>query len=582
MNKTGLKNKDQQLFRVKLIFLLILFGFAIIIIRLFFVQVIGHNKYKTLANNEQTNKFTIPAQRGEILTRDSVGLSKLVLNEPVFTLYVDPKYVINQQKTTDAILKVVDIDRKKLDEILSKDSQYEVVAKGLSLDQKRRIDKQNIRGVGLTKTTRRVYSEGNLAAQVLGFVDNQGVGQYGVEQSLNKVLSGKDGLLNGVTDVRGVPIATEDTTVRQPVNGSNVVLTIDRAIQRKAEQALSNGVKRTNADSGSVVVMDPNNGKILAMANYPTFSPSEYAKQTDISVFTNKTVTFAYEAGSVLKAFPMLTGLNEGVVSPDTTYNDRSCEKISGYDVCNVGPKINKTRNMTEVITRSANTGVIFVLRKLGGGNAINIAGKTKLYDYYTKKFGFGQLTGIEQPGESGGFIRTPAKSSDVGYANMTFGQGISTTMVQLAAALSAAINGGTYYQPTLIDSIIDENGTEVVNNPKVIRKNIVKVESSRQIREMMQTVVESGSGQVAKVPGYKIGAKTGTAEIANPNGGYYKDRFTGSFMGFTSVDNPQYVIITRVDNPKISGYAGPEAAGPIFAEINSWLIRYKVVKPGV
>lgn len=582
MNKTGLKNKDQQLFRVKLIFLLILFGFAIIIIRLFFVQVIGHNKYKTLANNEQTNKFTIPAQRGEILTRDSVGLSKLVLNEPVFTLYVDPKYVINQQKTTDAILKVVDIDRKKLDEILSKDSQYEVVAKGLSLDQKRRIDKQNIRGVGLTKTTRRVYSEGNLAAQVLGFVDNQGVGQYGVEQSLNKVLSGKDGLLNGVTDVRGVPIATEDTTVRQPVNGSNVVLTIDRAIQRKAEQALSNGVKRTNADSGSVVVMDPNNGKILAMANYPTFSPSEYAKQTDISVFTNKTVTFAYEAGSVLKAFSMLTGLNEGVVSPDTTYNDRSCEKISGYDVCNVGPKINKTtRTMTEVITRSANTGVIFVLRQLGGGS-INITGKTKLYDYFTKKFGFGQTTGIEQPGESGGYISPPAKSSDVGYANMTFGQGLSTTMVQLAAALSASLNGGDYYQPTLIDSVIDGSGKEVVKQPKIIRKGIITPESSKQIKNMMLTVVEDGSGQVAKSPGYKVGAKTGTAEIANPKGGYYKDRFTGSFMGFTSVENPQYVIVVRVDNPKVSGYAGPEAAGPIFAEINNWLIRYKVVKPGV
>jgi len=553
---------------------------VVIVGRLFYIQIILHGKYAKIAQSEHNKKFTVPAKRGEILARDGEEIVPLVLNEPAYTIFADPRYVTDPQQLAKRLHVILKLPTAQLLKQLQSPGAYVVLQHQADKKTAAKIKKAQLKGIGVSETTRRVYPENRLAAQLLGFVNSDGKGQYGVEQALDRTIAGKAGQLNGATDVRGIPIATEGSVVTSPVDGSNVVLTIDRSIQTQAEFFLRKGVQKTNAASGSVMVMDPRNGQIKALANYPTFEPRNYAKTANISVFQNRVVTDAYEPGSVVKVFTMSTALDKGAVTPNTTYLDYSKRKIDGYTIRNTGPEVVKRRSMTEVITRSANTGTIFALERLGGGS-LNAKGKQALYGYFTDRFRFGQTTGIEQTGESRGFVLPPKGAPDVNYANMSFGQGVSMTMVQLAAALSSIANDGTYYKPTIIDQIQKADGHIVQKQPTVVAENILKPKTIKQIKAMMETVVEQGTGRPAYRPGYRIAAKTGTAQVAKPSGGYYEDREIGSFFDFAPLDDAQYVIIVRVDNPRLGADAvASAAAAPIFADMSNWLIDYYGIPP--
>jgi cell division protein FtsI (penicillin-binding protein 3) len=551
--------------------------------RLFTIQAIKADDYRTLADREQLKKFSIPANRGEIYLNDgNNGPAPLVLNEPVYTIYADPQYVGDGTEETLKQLQdvLVNPNNDIASKLAKKTSRYEVLQQNVSLAEKKAIESKQLKGIGAIKDTRRVYPEGTLAAQTIGFVNQGGSGQYGIEQMLNKELAGTAGRLSGATDVRGVPIATENNISQTAVDGKNVLLTIDRPIQAQVESALVRAVQRNNADSASAVVIDVHNGHVLAMANAPTFDPSNY-KQANNRLFQNGVVTNAYEAGSVIKVFSMATGLESGAVTPEHEYFDNWCVTIDSYKVCNAGKTPKKQKlSMTQVITNSANTGAIHVLEQLGGGD-INATAKQKLYEDFANKYHFGQLRGIEQTGETKGYLAPAKGSSDIRYANMTFGQGISTSMLQVASSTAALINGGTLYKPTLVDTVTDIRGKETKHSPEVLQSDVVSKETSNQIKAMMLTVTEKGSGYNARREGFKIGAKTGTAEIANPSGGYYKGKYNGSMIGFSGINDPKYVIMVRVENPRIEGYAGPVAAGPLFADINNWLIDYYGLQPG-
>lgn len=577
------QNRSQML-----VWLMIAVG-AIFVIRLFYLQVIRHDYYAAEALKEHTSKFTLPAQRGQIYAQVGSGqLAPLAMNESSYTVYADPRYVSDISKTADTLREIAGGNTVDGFEyaLKNKDLQYTVLAKQISQKQADLLEKKELPGVGMKEQDKRVYPEGQLAAQVLGYVNNDGQGQYGIEQFLNNDLAGKAGLLKAVTDVHGIPLSVGDNNVQEPAkNGKNIVLTLDRNIQSFAEQALKEGLEKVKAKHGSVVVMDPKTGGVLAMANLPTFDPAKYYEVTDYGAFTNSVVSSPYEAGSVIKTFTMAAGLNEGVVKPNTTFDNTGKVKVGDAEIRNVLQNVNGKRDMTEVFEYSLNTGVVFVLKQLGGGN-LNVQARDKLFGYFTDNYLFGKKTGIEQSGELAGEIISPdqAEGNDVRYANMTFGQGMDTTMIQVAGAFSAMVNGGTYYKPHLVGGYLNDDGDISKATPQTLKNNVLSPQVSQQLNDMMRTARQRSMKNVDR-PGYFVAGKTGTAQIIDPKTGKYSDdNAVGSYLGFggNSNSDPRYVIMVRVTDAKLSSsvYAGSEAAAPIFASISNWLIDYLKVRP--
>lgn len=548
-----------------------------------------HGYYDNEAMKEHTTKFTLPAQRGEIYAKDgSDNITPLVLNEASYTVYADPRYVKDADKTAEALRRIAGgnvVDNFE-DGLRNKSLQYTVLARQISQQQADLLTKEQLPGIGMQEQDKRVYPEGSLAAQVLGYVNNDGNGQYGIEQALNGDLAGKPGLLKAITDVRGIPLSVGGNNVQESAqNGKDIVLSIDRNVQNYVEQELKDGLDKVHAKHGSVIVMDPTTGKVMAMANLPTFDPAKYYEQSDYSAFQNAVVTQPYEAGSVVKTFTMAAGLNENVVTPTSTYNNTGSLTIDGATVRNVLQNVNGTRNMMEVFEYSLNTGAVYVLQQLGGGN-LDQAGRQKLFGYFTDHYMFGKKTGIEQAGEAAGELIAPdqGEGNNIRYANMTFGQGMDNTMVQLAAGFSAIINGGTYYRPTVVDGYVGSDGSESTKAPQVIKSNVIRPEVSRELNDMMHEARRLSIPGKDKA-GYYVAGKTGTAQIIDPKTGAYTDKNAiGSYLGFGGNSNttPRYVIMVRVTDAQVSdaATAGGVAAAPIFANISNWLLDYLHVQP--
>jgi cell division protein FtsI/penicillin-binding protein 2 len=567
--------------------LIVVFG-LIFVVRLFQLQVLQHDYYQKQAILEHTTKFTIPASRGLIYAHDGTDkFAPLVLNEPVYTVYADPTYVKDTGKVADVMRRVAGgnltsgfEDRLKNDQL-----RYTVLARQVSKTQADLIKKEDLDGVGFQQETKRVYPEDSLASQTLGFVNGEGDGQYGVEQALNNELSGKDGLLNAVTDVHGIPLSVGSESVNTPAeNGKNLVLTIDRNIQAKTEQILKSGLDKAKATKGSMMVMDPNNGRILAIANWPTYNPNDFKNVEDYTVFSNKAVSDPYEPGSVIKALTMGVGLNEGRIQPNTTYNNTTTLKIDDATIRNVLTSPTGSVTMTQVLAYSFNTGVVQVLKWLGGGDEINQQGKEVLYKYFTDNFMFGKKTGIKLAGEVGGEIISPddPQGGNVRYANMSFGQGMSASMVQVLAAFGASINGGTYYEPKIVDGYLGTDLKTFIQEPSKIRRTgVLSADSSAKLRQMLKDARHGSSVANGEKAGYTIGGKTGTAQVYDPKTGNYSESETiGSYLGFGGQDKPQYVIMVRVDDARNGGFSGSAAAAPIFTELSNWMLDYLQIQP--
>jgi len=554
-------------------------------VRLFYLQVVKYDYYRNQALLEHQAKFVIPASRGRIFALDGTNPTPLVLNETLKTVYVDPVGIddFDNNDIATKLSQILNIDKQ---DIISKlnveDSRYQVIKKKVDSPTAEEIDRLNLPGVGMVDETDRVYPQGKLASQILGFVNDEGNGQYGVEEFLNQDLKGVDGRYDAVVDVFGIPLTTEDSKIlEQPRDGQDLTLTIDVNIQKFAEDALARGVKTAKSKSGSAIVMNPNTGAVLAMANYPTYNPAKYGQQKDFSVFSNKVVSEPYEAGSVIKVLTMSSALNEGVVTPTTTYFDKGYVVVDDRTIKNAeGGGLERT--MTNVIQHSVNTGIVYALQQLGGGD-INLQARNTLYNYFTNKFGLGVPSGLAQANEAGGVLFSPDddQGNNVRYANMAFGQGMTATMLQMATAVSSIVNGGNYYQPHIVNSATDVSGEQRLVQPMILHENVISRETSKEIRGMMQTVVRGGGGYIAQRSGYTIGGKTGTAQVVDVKTGEYSDtEEIGSFVGYGGSILPEYVIMTRVDKPQIYGYAGSAAAAPIFADISNFMIDYYQIPP--
>lgn len=555
---------------------------GLILLRLIDIQIIQHSHYKSLALGEHQRKYDVPAKRGEIYLQDNGVKVPLALNQTLKLLYADPSLITDKATAAAKLAAVTGDPAVQYLTALNGAREYAVLKTKVPSQVASQIEKLNLRGVGLVDQDFRVYPEGQLASQTLGFVNQDGEGQYGIEGYLDKQLKGQAGLLNAKTDTAGVPIATADNRIKQPVNGTGLVLTLDRNIQAKAEQFLKTGVEAAKAASGSILVMDPHTGAVKAMANYPTFDPNQFGQVTDYTTFENAVTSIQFEPGSGFKVFTMSAGLDTGRVKPDSTYNDTGSAQVNGQTINNAANHTDgPNTTMTKVIRDSLNTGVIYVLKLLGNDpNKINLAGKQLFYDYITKHFGFGLRTGIEQSGEAPGTVNKPT-NNDFNYANMTFGQGISVTMLQMVAAVGAIANGGTLYQPYLVDHRISSDGTDLPQTlPHAVNTQVMSASAAKDMAGMMQVVVEHGSGYLAHTPGYNIAGKTGTAQIPRSDGkGYEDNQNIGTFVGFAPVEDPKFVVMVRINRPQINGFAEVTTV-PVFTNITRWMLQYYAVPP--
>ena len=571
--------------RTDLIRVLLALCFLLIVARMYDLQIISHQKYVDLAMSQQTMQNTIFAKRGEIYMMDGDNTTPVVMNEKVYTISVDP-FLLRSEGGQELKEDEAKIDQlvqgyavNTWDKVFANEaSRYAVIAKNVPYERAKQIKEAKITGVYAQGSTKRVYPEGDLAAQVLGFVNADGKGQYGIEGSLNKELTGVNGILKTVKDVNNIPLTIGKNNVRVPAqDGKNVVLSIDRNIQKKTEDAIRATIEKFHVTNASAVVMNPRNGQILAMAGTPTYNPAEYAKVTDVRAFQTDVTMSAFNPASVCKTFALAAAVDSGVMTPETTYNNTDLVTIDGWPIQNAIKGHTGIISMQEVLTYSLNTGSIQALRLLGGSETeITYQGKEKLYDYYYNRFGLGKYTGIELAESKGTVIPpTDIDGTNARYANMTFGQSLDLTMIQVATAFSAVVNGGDYYTPTLVAGEI-KNGEFVRDVLKERDHQAIESSTSETMRKMLHTARLVFPNVKYYDEGVYVGGKTGTAQVVK-NGKYTFDETIATYIGYgarSETDYPEYVIMTKVweDNRRLDGGMN---AKPIFDEISQFMVNY-------
>lgn len=577
----------QQLTRSRtgLLAIILLGAMAIFVVRLFQLQIIQHGEYVARAKSYQQRSFVMPATRGEIYMMDGKTAVPVVLNQTVYTMIADPQAVKSseREKIVSSLREIAGGEMLENVEarLANEKSRYEVLARNLTRTQAEVLKKKDFSGILYQQGSVRSYPEGKLGAHVLGFVNAEGQGQYGVEGGLNERLKGTDGMLRSVTDVRNVPLTVGKDNIRvEPKSGENVVLTIDRNIQSFTEEALQAGVDKAGATEGSVLVMNPNTGQVLAMANYPTYDPAQYGKVQDPSIFMNPTTMGAAEQGSIIKTFLIATGLDKGAITPSSTYMNTDCIEVADRTICNALRGLGGVTDIQGILTNSLNVGTITVGRRLGNGSQINLSARQAMYEYYHDKFGLGEKTGIEV-NEDNGHIYTPdtAEGNEVRYSTMTFGQGMTLTMIQVAAGFCSVVNGGQYFQPTVVDGVMDKTGVLTPSQHTSLRQT-VSAEVSSQMREMLHVARSTTWLGREDRAGYMIGGKTGTSETVR-DGAYTQSETEATYIGYGGVDHPEYVIMVRVAAPgKGLNLEGGLHAGPIFTDVSNRMIDYMKLAP--
>jgi cell division protein FtsI/penicillin-binding protein 2 len=576
--------------RVRWFFAFVAVAIGIFWVRAFYVQIIQHDYYVQAARSDQLKEYEIVAPRGIIQAHNGDDLVPIVLNQKLYTMYADPTLVKNSGRAAETLAATLggsigDFQKK----LQTKKTRYVVLAKKVNAEQKQAILKHKYPGVGAQEMSYRTYPNDSLAAQLLGLVNDEGKGVYGIEQALNGELSGKSGRLKAVTDINGVPLAANNENVQiAPKTGDGLVLTIDIAMQKQLESILQKGLETAKSQAGSAIILDPNTGAIKAMANWPTFDPNNSAAIEDPALFTNAAVSAPLEVGSIMKPLTTAAALDLGVIKPDTTYNDPAVWEIDDYKITNVeGGRTPGRRTIGELLNLSINTGATWLLMQMSkpGSTEINKQGRERWHDYMANHYRFGRATGVEQGYEAEGSVPDPNDgfARDLTYANTTFGQAMTATPLQMAAAFSAIVNGGTYYQPRLVDQLIDAGGKARSVPPKVLKNNVVSPAVSDAMRPLLEYVVDNHSIRPRfDQATHSVGGKTGTAQIADPQGagGYKEHDFNGTYLGFVGGDKPQYVVAVLVREPKIGGYAGGAAAQPIFGSIGHMLIDNFGVTP--
>lgn len=547
---------------------------TIIIVRLYILQVANYSKFKAMAEEQHKTHSELAAKRGEIYLKSGDDRYPLAVNREYMMVFLEPKLVTEKDRAISELSYILGIERREIEEKLSKsDDMFEIVKKKLSEDEANKIRELKLKGVNLVPEIYRYYPGGELAAQVVGFVGSDGEsqkGRYGLESYWEDELRGKNGSLFQERDSAGRWISISDREMTPAQDGVDLVLTIDETVQYEIEKILKSTMEKHQADGGSILVQEPQTGKILAMANYPSFNPNEFGKVENMNAFLNSSISSTYESGSVFKTITLAVGIDTGVISPNTTFIDTGVVNEAGYNIKNSDEKSYGEQTMTQVLEKSLNTGVIFVERLIGNGRFLD----------YIKSFGFGEKSKIDLPGELAGNISNLKNlKSDIQFFTASYGQGLTVTPLQILNSYSVIANGGNLMKPQIIDKKIYSDGRVEEIQPEVIRR-VIKEETANQTKEMLKSVVINGHGKRAGVPGYAVGGKTGTAQVAKKEGVGYEDGMTiGSFVGIAPLENPRFTVIVKIDNPKDVEWAESSAA-PAFGEVMKFLLNYYNIEP--
>lgn len=544
--------------------------------QLFRIQVLSHDFYVALAEGQHDLFQHLFPERGKIYARDRKSGDQaflLATNRTLNLLFAEPFRIKTPINTAQALAPILGVEEAELiGKVSSPTERYRVLARKLDDETREKIEALKLEGVGFTKEDFRYYPEGVTGGQMLGFVgesDKGKNGRYGIEGWFDQDLAGEQGYLESEKDSRGRVIAVGNRTLQPAKDGDDLVLTIDRTVQYVACKKLEEWVKKFNALKGSVVILDPRTGGVIAMCNAPTFDPNEYGKIENVDVYNNTAIFEPYESGSVFKAITMAAGLDTGKVSPSTIFDDPGEVKIGPFTIRNSDLKAHGRVDMTTVLAESLNTGMVDVAHRLGPQKFLS----------YVRDFGFGQKSEIEMQTEAAGNIEPLSRKGDIWSATGSYGQGITVTVLQLAAAYAAIANDGVLMKPYIIDEVRRADGSVEKRAPKSVRR-VVSERSDELLSGMLVAVVEKGHGTRAGVPGYWIAGKTGTAQIPRQDGGGYEVGQTiGSFAGFGPVDDPKFAMVVRVDRPEGVQFAESTAA-PLFGDIAKFLLDYYQVPP--
>lgn len=561
-------------------FFIFLFSFAIIF-KVFKLQILDYNFYDALASDQhQVFKKLFP-KRGEIFLQNSQkenesgaglydNLYPAAVNRKYNFFYAEPNHIEDTERTAELLAKFLDLDKGRLLEKFSfKDDPYEPLKHKVNQKITNQISSLNLQGVDFLEEDFRYYPDENIGGHILGFlssVDDATKGQYGIEEYFDDLLSGETGFINTEQDVKGGIIKIWNTAFYEAKDGADIVLTIDYAVQYKICSELKKGVMQYGADGGTIIVMDAETGAILGLCSYPDFSPENYSKVSDIKVFNNPAIFDQYEPGSIFKPITASIALDLAKIEPNTVYEDTGEVRIGPHIIRNSDLKAHGTQTMMEVLEKSLNTGAIFMARQIGKEN----------FKKYLENFGFGQKTGIELSAEASGNMGSLKEDGEIYMATASFGQGISVTPLQMVVAYSALANGGKLPKPRIVDKIIKNKKDAEESHPEILRQ-VISARASKLVSAMLVSVVENGHAKKAGVKGYYVAGKTGTAQVAEA--GVYGSKTIHTFAGFAPVDEPKFVLIVKLDNPKIGKFAESTAV-PLANKIIEFTLNYYGVKP--
>jgi cell division protein FtsI/penicillin-binding protein 2 len=523
-----------------------------ILLRAAWLQGVEGASFASQATGQQEDTITLPGLRGSILDRNG---RELVGSEVGASIYATPYQIKDAEAESEAVAEALGTSRTDVLEAITQPGGFSYIQRKVDLVRAGRVEELGLEGIGQHPDTLRTRPQGELAAQVIGAVSAEGEGLTGIEAAEDEVLRGVDGEQHMVKDALGEPIRMD--TIRDPRDGDSIQLTIDAAIQDRAERALEEVAEAHDPVNASAIVMDARNSEILAMANWPPVD-LDNLDDADPEDLLNVGTSYNFEPGSTFKAFTVAAALETGTVTPESSFTLAPSIQVYDRVIEESHPRGTETLDVGDILAQSSNVGSVTIGLEMGG----------RKFSRWIDRFGFGRPTGIEYPGEESGIVLPYEDYSGSSMGNLPIGQGLAVTPVQMVAGYGALANDGILKEPRLIRRIGDEDLA-----PKPGRR-VVSREVAAQVREMLKGVLApGGTAPEVEVPGYTLAGKTGTAEIATEDG-YSDSRFVASFIGMAPADDPSIVVSIMVNEPK-NGYYGGEVAAPAFGDIASFALPY-------
>lgn len=558
-------SRQNKKVRIYLPFFLICFAFLVIVARLYGLQIINHQEFKRKVDKNQVRKVDILPERGIIYDRN---LEKLAINIPSYSLYAYPKKISHPEKVAGKLSSILGMKKSSLVEQLKKEKDFLWLKRKLPLSKKEIIETLALEGIGFVEETERFYPQKELASHLLGItgIDNQGLA--GVELYYEEELRGKIGHFLIRKDALGYEIPFTRRTIQGLVPGKDIILTIDNIIQSIVEQEISLALEKTEARSVEALFMNPQTGEILALANKPDYDPNHYS---DFSPFSrrNRVVHSIYEPGSTFKPITASVILEEGLVTMEESIYAEGTIKIANHIFHDWKP-FNQSFTLAGILKNSSSIGMIKLALRMN----------KEVFSEYLYLFGFGEKTGIDLPGEAKGIVRAASSWSLTDLPAISIGQAIAMTPLQILTAFCALVNGGELLKPYVVKYIRNTEGKRVKENKPTVLRRVISPSTSVQIKGLLEQVVQEGTGRRAKIEGYSMGGKTGTAQIPSSTGrGYIPNKYISSFMGFAPVGLPKIIGIVIIKEPT-GAYYGGEIAAPLFQRIMKRVLPYLNILP--